>query len=142
MKLFTVQQARELLPALREHLQRIRAVVGEMRHACEEIASEHALEPDDPLVRKLLLDKEGFRETAQAIEADFEVLSSLGVECKSIEQGLIDFPCLLEDRVVYLCWKEDEPDIAFWHEIDTGYAGRRPLLEATRADEEDVKYLN
>lgn len=50
-----------------------------------------------------------------------------GALVKDIDQGLIDFPALREDREVFLCWKLGESTVSFWHELDGGFAGRRPL---------------
>jgi hypothetical protein len=41
--------------------------------------------------------------------------------------GLIDFPAIIDDEQVFLCWRSDEPELAFYHRIEGGYAGRRPL---------------
>ena len=46
---------------------------------------------------------------------------------KDIERGLIDFPAIVGGREVFLCWEKDEEDIEFWHDLDTGYAGRERL---------------
>ena len=46
---------------------------------------------------------------------------------RDLDRGLVDFPAIRDDREVYLCWIEGEPDIAFWHELDAGYAGRQEL---------------
>ena len=46
---------------------------------------------------------------------------------KGVEPGLVDFPSLREGREVYLCWREGEDQIDFWHEVDAGFAGRQPL---------------
>ena len=46
---------------------------------------------------------------------------------KDAERGLIDFPALIGGREVFLCWEKDEDDIEFWHDLDTGYAGRERL---------------
>ena len=54
-------------------------------------------------------------------------LGALGVECKGVLEGLVDFPAWLDDRIVFLCWKLDEPEVRHWHEIDGGFAGRRPV---------------
>ena len=55
-------------------------------------------------------------------------LQELGIVVRDIERGLIDFPAIHEGREVYLCWELDEPPrIAFWHDLDAGYGGRRPL---------------
>ena len=48
---------------------------------------------------------------------------------RDLDRGLIDFPSLRDGREVYLCWEEGEPEIAYWHDPDTGFAGRRPLAD-------------
>ena len=48
---------------------------------------------------------------------------------RDIERGLIDFPALVAGRPVFLCWELGESDVAFWHEVETGYGSRRPLIE-------------
>jgi hypothetical protein len=55
-------------------------------------------------------------------------LAQLGVELKDYRTGLIDFPALINEREVYLCWRLGEPEVAFWHELDAGFAGRQELL--------------
>jgi hypothetical protein len=49
------------------------------------------------------------------------------IQVKDIDRGLIDFPAIIGGREVFLCWEQDEDDIEFWHELDTGYAGRERL---------------
>jgi hypothetical protein len=51
----------------------------------------------------------------------------MGVELKDIEEGLVDFRSMRDGRIVYLCWRQGEDTIAFWHELDAGFAGRQPL---------------
>ena len=55
-------------------------------------------------------------------------ISSSGIILRDSERGLVDFPMLWEGREVYLCWVLGESSIQFWHEIDTGFAGRQPLV--------------
>ena len=59
--------------------------------------------------------------------ADIEKLAQLDIELKDLQRGLIDFPTMREGRVVYLCWELGEPEVAYWHELDTGFGGRQPL---------------
>jgi hypothetical protein len=54
-------------------------------------------------------------------------LHSFGCELKGLEQGLIDFPAIINNRQVYLCWQYNEPEILYWHDLDAGFAGRQPL---------------
>ena len=59
---------------------------------------------------------------------EYEVeLRSLGIDLKDPATGLIDFPCWMDGREVYLCWRLGEPAVDFWHEVDAGFAGRQRL---------------
>lgn len=49
------------------------------------------------------------------------------VVLRDLDRGLVDFPSLRQGREVYLCWLEGEAEIGFWHDLETGFAGRRPL---------------
>ena len=46
---------------------------------------------------------------------------------KDLQRGLVDFPAIVGEREVFLCWEKDEEDVEYWHDIDSGYAGREPL---------------
>lgn len=56
-------------------------------------------------------------------------IDALGITLRDIERGLIDFPALAGGRQVWLCWQLGEDDVAFWHELETGFGSRRPLIE-------------
>ena len=58
-------------------------------------------------------------------------IDALGITLRDIERGLIDFPALAGGRQVWLCWELGERDVAFWHELDSGFGNRRPLIELT-----------
>lgn len=64
---------------------------------------------------------------ADAAIACVEKLEELGVTVKDLDLGLLDFPALLDGRVVELCWHVGEEAVAFWHEVGEGYAGRKPI---------------
>ena len=63
-----------------------------------------------------------------SMSSGIRTLAEQGIEVKDLNQGLIDFPHLRRGRVVYLCWRLGEGDIAYWHELDAGFAGRQELL--------------
>ena len=80
------------------------------------------------------------RPTHENLEARYETamdqlselvdeINNVGAELKDFEKGLVDFPALHEGREVLLCWQRDEAEITHWHEVDAGYAGRRPVRE-------------
>ena len=66
-------------------------------------------------------------EVVAEINLKADAISERGILVKGVEPGLVDFPSLREGREVYLCWREGEARIDFWHEVDAGFAGRQPL---------------
>ena len=77
---------------------------------------------------------ERLEEIDQQIEQRMDLLNSgqaellaIGCELKDWAGGLVDFPALHQGRRVWLCWRLDEPVVAHWHELDAGFAGRKPL---------------
>ena len=54
-------------------------------------------------------------------------LNALGIVVRDVDRGLIDFPAVIDGKEVYLCWELGEDEIAYWHDLESGYAGRRPL---------------
>jgi hypothetical protein len=64
---------------------------------------------------------------AAAIAECAEQVNAIGAQIKSLEEGLLDFPARRGDEVVLLCWKLGEDEIRYWHGVDEGFAGRKPL---------------
>jgi hypothetical protein len=71
---------------------------------------------------------------ASAVLADFQqvqhavkAIDQMGIELKDVNTGLVDFLAQREGREVYLCWRYNEPTVAFWHDLEAGFAGRQPL---------------
>ncbi len=75
----------------------------------------------------------GNQEASQAafilseIEALVSQIQATGALVKDLETGLLDFPAWRDGREVYLCWRYGEETVAYWHEVDAGFAGRKPL---------------
>jgi hypothetical protein len=70
---------------------------------------------------------EAIQREADAIAAVVDELDEQGVQVKSLEEGLLDFPAERDGEPILLCWKVGEERVAFWHGIDEGFAGRKPL---------------
>jgi hypothetical protein len=68
-----------------------------------------------------------FDRATDRLESLIEELSKIGVELKDPSRALLDFPAKHEGREVLLCWKADEETITHWHEVEGGYAGRKPV---------------
>jgi hypothetical protein len=124
MKIFSIEEANDLIPYVRTTLGRIQKLygrIGEFRESAKEaaIAAEFGggMEGGTAYVK-----------TLYEIGKLTTELHTLGVPLKDYSRGLVDFPCVRDDRVVLLCWQIGEGDeIEWWHEIEAGFAGRRPL---------------
>jgi hypothetical protein len=71
----------------------------------------------------------GLERAVGELNALADQVHDIGCELKGIEEGLIDFRTEMDGREVYLCWKLGEESIEWWHELQTGFAGRQPLEE-------------
>src|SRR2546423_1528679 len=67
--------------------------------------------------------------TIQRVKDAIAEIDATGVQVKDLDIGLLDFPCRVEGEIVLLCWKLGEAKIAFWHETNTGFSGRKPIDE-------------
>src|SRR5262245_65043753 len=77
----------------------------------------------DELVRQ----RPAARALVEEIDATVGEIEESGVHLKDIQLGLVDFPAERDGEVIYLCWQFGEPEVAFWHRVEDGFAGRRPL---------------
>ena len=120
---YTVAEANALLPSLRP-------IVKELLDARQRIVDA---EPELwPVLEKAV--GNGGSKKAGAVLGDFEkiqqgakAIEGMGLQIKDLNTGLIDFLSEREGRDVYLCWRFDEPRVAHWHDLDSGFAGRQPL---------------
>lgn len=118
------------LPEANETLNSIRPLVDEIQEIRQEILRN---QPEAwPAIEKSA--GNGGNRALSNMVKDFEKLDTLvhqiqdlGVLIKDINLGLLDFPALRDGREVYLCWQYGEGEIAFWHEVETGFAGRQPI---------------
>jgi hypothetical protein len=123
-KYFTAAQANAMLPLVCRIVQDITALAGELRKCQERIAhlqGEESVRLEDEFER-------GRERMTELIEE----LRKLGVELKDFFTGLVDFPCWMDGREVYLCWRQGEPEVGHWHEVDAGFSGRQKLLQEAR----------
>ncbi|MEX1252879.1 MAG: DUF2203 domain-containing protein [Dehalococcoidia bacterium] len=128
-RLFTIEEATALLPRLSEMLVEMQAAkpaVDALREQLDELTASsagngHVLEPE---VKRKKDDAQRLVERLNELLAE---LNEIGCELKGLEEGLIDFQSERDGRTVYLCWKLGEEGIGYWHELDTGFAGRQPL---------------
>ena len=125
MKLFTIEEANALLPAVREILQKIqrsRRRLGASRREAKR-AAEGAEQGGGGMEGGAL-----YAVVLTNLTTEMSELEALGVQLKDFERGLVDFPSLRDGRVVLLCWQLGEGDeLEWWHDMETGFGGRTPL---------------
>ena len=126
---FTLDEASSLLPRLSELL--LQTQECKLRHDQhqDQIAeyTRRMSSNGDILERDLNETRQELAKAAAELSRLVEKVQEMGCEMKDIDQGLIDFRAEREGREVYLCWKLGEPDIRWWHDLESGFAGRQPL---------------
>lgn len=119
---YTLEQANAALEFVTERLERLR---------------ENRAQLDDEEARAALTEagpSNGGGEPGRVVSEAFVglqralgELQAMDIVLRDLERGLVDFPSLRAGEEIYLCWEEGEDEIAFWHDTESGYAGRQPL---------------
>jgi hypothetical protein len=128
-RLFTRQEAEDTLPHIAPLLWELKRLNETVANSARQLAAVqsatagngHGLDGDMAHARQ-----EQAQATAQ-MQRLLDQVAEMGVEIKDLSEGLIDFRSEMDGRVVYLCWKLGEEHVDWWHELDTGFAGRQPL---------------
>jgi hypothetical protein len=133
MKTFTLPEAQRLLPVLKSLLKRamdgkqvIEQVEKELQELNHRILLSGGLFVDIPKVARRRAERDKAIQNTKDAMAEVE---AIGVQIKDLDMGLLDFPCVVEDQVVLLCWKYGEEKIEFWHGLEEGFRGRKPIDE-------------
>jgi hypothetical protein len=122
-KFFTLHEANEMLILIRPLMDEVQAIRQKIM----------STQPEAWGAIEKSVGNGGSRALSEIV-LEFERLDALvhqildtGVIIKDVNIGLLDFSALKDGREVYLCWQYGEDDIAFWHEVEAGYAGRQPI---------------
>lgn len=116
---YTLEEARELLPRVREWLDQLSQLRVRLKEQDQRLES---LQKGGNDLGGDLVDR--WLETLADIKDVFREFQSREIQIKDVQRGLIDFPSLRQGQEIFLCWEKDEDDIEFWHDLDSGYAGR------------------
>ena len=121
---FSISDANKILPSVIKKFNYSKMLKNEIIKIEEQIGSDFTSKTsvEDYTILKQKLNRK-VTEFYQSIED----LESLGVVLKGLEQGLLDFPAKRFDEEIWLCWKEGETEIKFWHEKNSGFMGRKPI---------------
>ena len=119
---FTRAEANALLPQLTAMLDRLRDAKddltdGEAHEALGEAAPSNGGGEEGKQVGVAFLE----------VRRLLETIEKSGIVLRDIDRGLVDFPAVLDDLEVYLCWELGEDEVGYWHDLETGYGGREPL---------------
>lgn len=132
-KTFTFEEATTLLPILRALLKRamegkslIEDVEKELQDVKHKILLSGGLLIDIPEMARRRAERD---KALQDIKDALAEIDAIGVQVKDLDIGLLDFPCVVDDDIVLLCWKYGEEKIAFWHGLEEGFRGRKPIDE-------------
>lgn len=126
-RVFTVEEANRTLPLVSRIVEDIVRDYARWREKVDafevEVARSEGAEPGADTLR--------FEQEAQSLAEEIErcvaELAQLGVEFKGFDVGLVDFPGEVDGRPVYLCWRLGEAQVEYWHDIESGFAGRQRL---------------
>ena len=121
---FTVNEANAMLPSIISRHRELVNLKNEITNIQTELGTDHKYVSSlkDQILKK--------QELNAAITSFYEALEEMedsGVVVKSVDEGLIDFPSLRFGEEIWLCWKDGETEIKFWHAKDEGFNGRRPI---------------
>lgn len=131
-RIFTVEEANQLLPYLDEALDRLaalgRSVTGLKREieVLRAIAGSGASDTN-PDLRALGEQEDAYEAEVERFRSLLAEVSRHGCIVRDLELGLVDFYTVHREQIVCLCWRRGEPRIGHWHPVDEGFSGRRPL---------------
>ncbi len=136
-RLFTVQEAEQVLEQVRPLVGRMLRAFTEIREEIQAATRSVGLRPGDPEIARHLELRGVAPRLLREINGTIQSIQAHGCVVNGPEAGLIDFPCLIGNEIVFLCWKYGESGIGYWHRIPDGFAGRRALLESEGHPGED-----
>jgi hypothetical protein len=132
-KTFTLEEAHALLPVLRSLIKRamddkgvIESVEKQLQDLKHRILLSGGLFVDVPMVARRRAERD---KAFQDIKDTLAEIDAIGVQVKDLDIGLLDFPCAVDDEIILLCWKYGEEKIEFWHAMEEGFKGRKPIDE-------------
>lgn len=125
---YAIDAANERVAELRPILEKLRADRDAVAEAQQDLMSFRRSNGSDEHSRELQLREQKVKTTVRRMQRAVARIETWGITLRDIGTGLVDFPALANGRPIWLCWRLGEGDIAWWHEMDEGFGGRRPLI--------------
>ncbi len=130
-RFFTLQQAEKVLPQVEVAVREVvcqKAAYDSAEEEWQSFSARLAVTGGMQVDRAWVVEQKTRREaTAGALQQAIEKVQEFGCLVKDLDTGLIDFPTIFQGEEVYLCWKLGEAGIRFWHGVDEGFRGRKPI---------------
>ena len=129
-KHFTIEEAEQMLPMIEKVIKR----TIKLNKALDLLSSIEMEVYDDDYenLRRITKLNKHFHKLSYEFYANIEEIEGAGCIIKDLEIGIIDFYSRFDGREIFLCWRLGEKKIMFWHEVDSGYAGRKPIIDLSR----------
>jgi len=127
---FSVNDANEILPLVIKKFNYAKKAKAEVMKMEQQLTSE--ITPTTSL-EEYTINKKKLNSSITKFYQSIEDLENTGVSLKGLDEGLLDFPAKRFDEEIWLCWKEGETEIKFWHEKDTGFMGRKPISVSNKS---------
>jgi hypothetical protein len=121
---FTISEANKVLPSV---IEKFKTVVNYKNQIVKMEQELNATLMPNTTFEQYVKVKQKLNSTVTKFYQAIEELENTGVVIKGIEEGLLDFPSKRFDDEIWLCWKDGETEIKFWHEKDSGFNGRKPI---------------
>ena len=121
---FSVNDANKILPVVIKKFNYAKKAKAEVMKMEQQLTSE--MIPTISL-EEYTINKRKLNSSITKFYQSIEDLENTGVSLKGLDEGLLDFPAKRFDEEIWLCWKEGETEIKFWHEKDSGFMGRKPI---------------
>lgn len=135
-KFYSIDDANRALPLVRAIVSDIVSQykrVDELQQRLSRVRRDRKRKTDDVYAAELDQTRTELETEENRLRDYVDELRKLGVELKS-EDGLCDFPSVRDGREIYLCWRLGEPQVAHWHELEAGFAGRRRITADMMGD--------
>lgn len=133
---FTLEEANEQIPRLQATFGRVMQVRSQLKNLYKRLEAQgFAPEGDEFAIAipgappDVVRDRATFRALLETLKEDLDAIHASGCLIKDIEIGLVDFLAKKDGAEIFLCWRYGEPEVAWWHPVEAGFAGRRPVTE-------------
>lgn len=133
-QVYTLDEVNDLIPSLSEVLPQLRDLREQIatekdRHDVEELTSHGTVgEAAEKSKKKMDDHKRKIVSHENEFERMLRIFHDIGCVLRSLDPGLVDFYSQMNDELVFLCWKEGEEDVRYWHGLNEGYDGRQSIL--------------